>query len=426
MNLNEWKPTFYDSMSDVITLYHGTDGQAIDEILESGEINASKGRRHGETSGVNWFSLKPQDNFNQGVLFSIDVPKNDFEDGVFKFMNNSDVISESRSIDISRYNLQLVKVGGMGGDYFKRLYEKCGNDIFEMLEYLDSHNWVFEENYFLVDSPIFKKIVKQFIGNGALAEVGINESFIYEVEANDINLNSFNPKDELHHKFWINGKLNSRVREHLLDIADDFIDELAISNLKPIDIQFTGSLANYNWSRYSDIDVHIVVKFSDIYKNKEMLEDYFTTKRLLWNQTHENLKIYGYPVEISVEDADTPGFSTGVYSIKKNRWVKEPSNFDDAKINEKYVKDMAARLMTEIDEIEKKSKTTSGMIRLENVGKKAYDIFKRAKNLRKEGLARSGEFASGNIIWKILRRTGYLEKIFDIVNDTYVKAKSLK
>ena len=76
--------------------------------------------------------------------------------------------------------------------------------------------------------------------------------------------------------------------------------------------------------------------------------------------------------------------------------------------------------------IEKKSKTTSGMIRLENVGKKAYDIFKKAKNLRKEGLARSGEFASGNIIWKILRRTGYLEKIFDIVNDTYVKAKSLK
>lgn len=426
MILSEWKPDTYDAMPDVIRLYHGTDAESLDNILECGEINASMGRQHGETSGMNWFSTESGDNFSRGVVFSIDVPKSDFDNGTFHFMNNKEVVSEGRSIDISKYNLQIVKIGGLGGNYFKKVYEKCGRDLFEMLNYLCEHNSVFQENSLFVESPIFKQIVKQFIGNGALAEIGINECILTEVEAEDVSLNSFKVKEELHPKFWINGKLNSKVRERLLDIADDFIDEISIPNFKPSDIIFTGSLANYNWSRYSDIDMHIVVKFSDIYKKTELLDDYFTTKRMMWNQDHENLKIYGFPVEVSVENEDEPGFSTGVYSIKRNKWVKEPDNFDDAKINEKYVKEMAARMMNEIDDIEKMAKNTTGYIRLENVGTKAYNVFKKAKNMRKEGLARSGEFSSGNIIWKILRRTGYLEKIFDIVNNTYNKAKSLR
>jgi hypothetical protein len=166
-------PDTYSSMPDIITLYHGTDGYAMNDILETGQINASMGRRHGETSGVNWFSTKPTDNFNQGILFSIDVPKEDFENGTFRFMNNAEVTSNDRSIDISKYNLKLVKVGGMQGNYFQRLYEKYNGDIFDMLNHLEETNYAFQDNGLTVDSPLFIKVITQFIGPEPLEEYGV-------------------------------------------------------------------------------------------------------------------------------------------------------------------------------------------------------------------------------------------------------------
>lgn len=255
-----------------------------------------------------------------------------------------------------------------------------------------------------------------------------NESkyYINEVDAEDISLSSFKAKEDLNPRFWIDDKLNSRIRERLLDIAYDFIDELTIPDFKPKDIVFTGSLANYNWSRYSDIDVHIVVSFKSVYKKTDLIDDYFKSKKEIWNQTHDKLKIYGYPVEISVEDADNPAVSSGVYSLIKNKWLKEPSDFDDARLNEKYIKDFAAKTMTNIDNVSKKISKEKSRSRLEEYGEKMLKLFKRLKNIRKEGLARSGEMSSGNIIYKVLRRAGYLDRIWDIVNTTYNKMNSIK
>ena len=151
-----------------------------------------------------------------------------------------------------------------------------------------------------------------------------------------------------------------------------------------------------------------------------------STKKEIWNQTHESLKIYGYPVEISVENLDEPGVSSGVYSLVKNKWITEPTNFDDAKLNEKYIKEFSAKIMTDIDNIENKIGKETSNSKLEELGGKTMKIFKRLKNMRKEGLARSGEMASGNICWKVLRRTGYLDKIWDIINNTYNKINSIK
>lgn len=94
-----------------------------------------------------------------------------------------------------------------------------------------------------------------------------NETYtrINEVNSNDIDLSSFIIKNNLHPKFWVEKndeyQLSSKVRLRLLDIADDFIDELSVDWVKPKDIIFTGSLANFNWSRYSDVDIHILYDF---------------------------------------------------------------------------------------------------------------------------------------------------------------------
>ena len=428
MNLNEWKPSFFDQLPEKIKLYHGTDIMALNDIIEEGMICALHSHKRSETYGVNWFNTQLTNNFGHGSNFSIEVPKSDFINGKFKFMNNTDVTSRDNEIPIDGYNFRIERIGGFNEETFRNLFERVNGDIFEWVNKLNKINHEFNEYMMTVEYPVVMYLIKQLFGDEVLRKEGIIESKLYinEMDAEDVSLSSFKTKEELHDRFWINEKLNSRVREKLLDIADDFIDELAIPNFKPKDIVFTGSLANYNWSRYSDIDVHIVVSFKDIYKKVDLIDDYFKSKKEIWNQTHEKLKIYGYPVEISVENADEPGVSSGVYSLIKNKWVTEPSNFDDAKLNEKYIKEFSAEIMNEIDEIEKRIEKETSNSRLEELGERTMKIFKRLKNMRKEGLARSGEMSSGNIIYKLLRRMDYLDKIWDIINNTYNKINSIK
>lgn len=256
--------------------------------------------------------------------------------------------------------------------------------------------------------------------------INIVENVINDVKSDEINLVSFKPKRELNPKFWINGKLNSRVRLRLLDIADDFINELSINWVRPKDIVFTGSLANYNWSKYSDIDIHILIDYNDVYDKHDFVEDYFKTKKDVWADEHPNLKIYGYPVELYVEDINSKGVSSGVYSLEKNEWIAEPGDIQDAKLNEKYIKKIAARLMTAIDEIGDKLKNETDEYKIEKYRNKLRNIFDKLKNLRKEGLKDEGEMSSGNIIFKIIRRTNYFDKLWDMMNSSYDKLNSIK
>ena len=82
-------------------------------------------------------------------------------------------------------------------------------------------------------------------------------------------LKSFKPQSELNPKIWYlpnekymgdpegqKYKMRPEVRERLLEIAYQFLDYLDI-DLIVTDIVLTGSLANYNWSKYSDFDIHI-------------------------------------------------------------------------------------------------------------------------------------------------------------------------
>ena len=41
------------------------------------------------------------------------------------------------------------------------------------------------------------------------------------------------------------------------------------------DILLTGSLANYGWSKYSDVDLHIVIDFDESNHNNKLLKRIF-------------------------------------------------------------------------------------------------------------------------------------------------------
>ena len=74
----------------------------------------------------------------------------------------------------------------------------------------------------------------------------------------------FVQKSTLNSKIWSNEQLNSSIKSALLKIANNFFDDLELEGSEIDDITFTGSLANFNYTKFSDIDLHLLVDYSKI------------------------------------------------------------------------------------------------------------------------------------------------------------------
>ena len=255
----------------------------------------------------------------------------------------------------------------------------------------------------------------------------INENLESEVEAGEVKLDSFKKNDMLAPKLWDGLKLNSRARLKLLDIADDFWEYANISWVKPKGIHLTGSICNYNWSKFSDIDLHIVVDFSEIDERTDFIQEYFNSKKNEWNEEHSKLKIYGYPVELYVEDINAETVSNGLYDLERNKWITEPDKDSVKQIGlDKYeIKSKSAKLMTKIDDLCDKFGTTDDDFELREIGKTSNKLFNRIKRMRKLGLSRGGETDPFNIVYKVLRRSGYLENLWKLKSELYDKLNSI-
>ena len=126
-------------------------------------------------------------------------------------------------------------------------------------------------------------------------------------------LKSFEVNDTLEPEVWEDERLIAEVREALLKIVNDFLIDLPF-DLTPEDITLTGSLANYNWSKYSDIDLHIVLDFTTVDENADLVRELFSNLQTNWNTRHD-IYMKGYEVEIYFQDSNEPHLSTGIYSI---------------------------------------------------------------------------------------------------------------
>ena len=241
------------------------------------------------------------------------------------------------------------------------------------------------------------------------------------VEPDSIDMSRVEIQDSLHPKFWDEpGKLEPRIRKRLMRIALQFMEELDVSQDDILDITMTGSLANYNWSKYSDIDLHIIVNYSDIDANPELAQQYITAKRISWNNTH-NIKIYGFEVETYVEDDSEEHMSTGVYSVQFDEWKTKPTR-QDVEFCQDCVQKKAAGLMDQIDAIEQTYKDEAYGDVFENTQKMKDKI----KKLRQSGLETGGAYSVENLAFKVLRRNGYLGKLSDLQNASYDELMSME
>lgn len=259
---------------------------------------------------------------------------------------------------------------------------------------------------------------------------GLTKEIDESLEPDEVDLSSFNIKKNLNPKFWKDGKLDSRVRMKLLDIADDFIEFLGVDWVKPKDIIITGSLANFNWNKdYSDIDLHILLDYTKVDKRTDFVSNYFYSQKQLWNNEHKGLKIYGFPVEVYVQDTNEEHNSNGVYSLEKNEWLTEPERdkLTSKKVNKNKIRLIISKYTIKIDKlVNLYEKNKDDDYRLEKIRDNANKLFEEIKNLRKGGLNKEkNELSEGNIIFKSLRRLGYIEKLLKIISITYNKINSI-
>jgi hypothetical protein len=212
----------------------------------------------------------------------------------------------------------------------------------------------------------------------------------------------------LNPKIWNDDTLDIEVAAKLEDIAAAFREFIGI-DLNVVDLTITGSNANYTWTEYSDLDLHIIVAGAPGEEAREL----FNAKKALWAEQH-TITIKGLPVECYVQGEDEPHHSTGVYSLSKGRWLVEPKKvkptLDDAAIEAK--KDA---VLAQIEQ----ALLSKDLDRLRTVKDKITQM-------RKAGLERAGEWSVENLVFKILRNLGLIDQITDKIRELEDQELSLE
>lgn len=212
----------------------------------------------------------------------------------------------------------------------------------------------------------------------------------------------------LNPKIWNGDVIKSEVADKLMDIAQAFEQFVGIE-LNVVDYTVTGSNANYTWTEYSDLDLHLVIPGTPTDEQREL----FNAKKALWGEQH-NITIKGLPVECYVQGEDEPHHSTGVYSLSKSKFLVEPKKVkpkvDDAAVTAKrdsIVHDVRTALIgNDVDELRK--------------------VKEKITKMRKAGLERAGEWSTENLVFKVLRNLGLIDKITNKIRELEDQELSLE
>jgi len=218
---------------------------------------------------------------------------------------------------------------------------------------------------------------------------------------------------------WV---FDERVRKKLLRIAEDFFskfdDILKEKNL--IDVQLTGSLANFNYTQLSDLDVHLIVNLEGVDDdNPKILKSALDGIRFIWNLRH-NIRIRGYDVELYIQEEREAREGSGIFSLMNNEWIKSPV-FDPPRTDENTVNKKAEALSYEIEELHTRLLTSSLPSNAKALYKRCVSLKEKIQKMRKESLSKGGEFSVGNLAFKKLRNEGYIEKLIDTASESYDK-----
>lgn len=197
---------------------------------------------------------------------------------------------------------------------------------------------------------------------------------------------------------WHGSEMRPEIRSKLLEIAETFIGYLELPDFEVLDVVLTGSMANYNWTRFSDFDIHVVTRYDDLDAG-EVAAAFYQAKKKIWNDNHD-ITVRGHEAELYVEDVNEPPVAQGMFSLKDNRWLSQPK-FEPPQINNGAVYHKVKTLVTEIKSALKTADDPEDIKRLVD----------KMRQMRRAGLDSGGEFSVENLAFKVLRNLGYIDKL---------------
>ncbi len=236
------------------------------------------------------------------------------------------------------------------------------------------------------------------------------------VKPDEVDVDSIKLHDELSPLIWDGYEMKKNVRLILLENAKTFIEFSNLDKYKFTDIILTGSMASYNYTKHSDIDLHIVLDFKQISEDIELVEDLLKSKKKLWSKIYPT-EIKNHEIELHFQDINHAHYAIGVFSIIKNEWIKKPVK-EVVDINTENIKEKASDYINKIDDLKKIVHSDSFSVEYEKLKEKL-------KKLRKSGLEDEGVYSTENITFKILRNLGYLDVLFNLKNEHITKKLSI-
>lgn len=200
--------------------------------------------------------------------------------------------------------------------------------------------------------------------------------------------------------------LDPKARMTLLRLAYDFYRKTMFP-APVIDVYLMGSIANYNWTADSDVDVHVMIDYSKLQMPPETANKAVKTAGAQWNAEHE-VTVKDFKVEMNIQNAtEQKPYVTGVYSLVKDQWIRKPFQMPlriDKNVLKFQYNTMKQYLQNAI---------SSGNGEQMKATKKYLDAY------RQYGLDTFGELSYENIIFKILRSRGIIKQLKDTITAVY-------
>jgi len=203
--------------------------------------------------------------------------------------------------------------------------------------------------------------------------------------------------DRLNPKLWSHDALKPHIAAQLLDMSSQFAAFSGLSKDAISDIVLTGGNANYNYTKFSDIDVHL------IYTHANKTPDELFDCKVQWSEAHPDARIAGYNVEFFAQPADEKiKPHQGAWSLVQSKWIQVPKHLDDVAI----LKD--PKMISKV----KHHMSVIRHLLARGSAAKIKQYRDRLKSMRVAGLERpGGEFSIENVLYKDLRNRGLLERL---------------
>lgn len=206
----------------------------------------------------------------------------------------------------------------------------------------------------------------------------------------------------LNPKIWDENKqLKQEVANKLDEITNRFINGVEEKglDLNILDRRVVGSNASYNYTDFSDLDIHIIVDL-DNFSNKNLIKLLLDFYKSAFNKKYD-IKIKGINVELYFEEKGNNLISNGVYSLDTKEWVKEPVQQEIVEV------DISDTLQYMLEKYEQ--------VLLLNNKEEAQKLLDYLHENRQRSLSLEGEFGVDNLVFKEFRNRGYIDKLKEII-----------